>query len=203
MAYSDFTLNRVRDELGITIEYRSDVFAANPGIEPSALLLDMLAEFVPLGLAINSEKARSEFIIAPILAEVRRQLKSTISLFSGKDFSVDAEKGLTGRCDFLLSTTPDLMQITAPVVTIVEARNEDVIGGLGQCMAEMVAAQIFNQKAHQNIPVIYGVVTSGSVWRFLRLDQSTITIDLTEYYIDRVEKILGVLIGSIQTSMSH
>ena len=93
------------------------------------------------------------------------------------------------------------MQITAPVVTIVEAKNEDVIGGLGQCLAEMVAAQIFNQKAHENIPVIYGVVTSGSVWRFLKLEQSLATVDLTEYYIDRVEKILGVLIGAIQPSM--
>ena len=201
MAYSDFTLSRVRDELGLTIGYESDVFASSVAIEPSALLAEMLVEFVPLGLAINSEKSRSEFIIAPILAEVRRHLKSQISLFSGKDFSVDAEKGLTGRCDFLLAATPDLMQITAPVVTIVEAKNEDVIGGLGQCMAEMVAAQIFNQKAHENIPVIYGVVTSGSVWRFLKLEQSLATIDLTEYYIDRVEKILGVLIGAIQPNM--
>ena len=93
------------------------------------------------------------------------------------------------------------MQITAPVVVIVEAKNEDVIGGLGQCMAEMVAAQIFNQKAYENIPVIYGVATSGSVWRFLKLEQSLVTIDLTEYYIDRVEKILGVLIAAIQPSM--
>ena len=201
MAYSDFTLSRVRDDLGLTIVYKSDVFASSVAIEPSALLSEMLVEFVPLGLAINSEKSRSEFIIAPILAEVRRHLKSQISLFSGKDFSVDAEKGLTGRCDFLLAATPDLMQITAPVVTIVEAKNEDVIGVLGQCLAEMVAAQIFNQKAHENIPVIYEVVTSGSVWRFLKLEQSLATVDLTEYYIDRVEKILGVLIGAIQPSM--
>ena len=201
MAYSDFTLSRVRDDLGLTIVYESDVFASSVAIEPSALLSEMLVEFVPLGLAINSEKSRSEFIIAPILAEVRRHLKSQISLFSGKDFSVDAGKGLTGRCDFLLAATPDLMQITAPVVTIVEAKNEDVIGVLGQCLAEMVAAQIFNQKAHENIPVIYGVVTSGSVWRFLKLEQSLATVDLTEYYIDRVEKILGVLIAAIQLSM--
>lgn len=191
----------MRDDLGLTIVYGNDVFASSVAIEPSALLSEMLVEFVPLGLAINSEKSRSEFIIAPILAEVRRHLKSQISLFSGKDFSVDAGKGLTGRCDFLLAATPDLMQITAPVVTIVEAKNEDVIGVLGQCLAEMVAAQIFNQKAHENIPVIYGVVTSGSVWRFLKLEQSLATVDLTEYYIDRVEKILGVLIAAIQLSM--
>jgi len=92
-------------------------------------------------------------LIAPILTEVRRQVNYQISLFSGTDFNVDLEKGLIGYCDFLLSASKEQFFISAPVITIVEAKNENIIGGLGQCVAEMVAAQIFNQRQGIDIPV--------------------------------------------------
>lgn len=99
---------------------------------------------------------------APNLTEVRRQVNYQISLFSGTDFNVDIEKGLVGYCDFLLSASREQFFVGAPVITIVEAKNENIIGGLGQCVTEMVAAQIFNQRQSLDIPIIYGVVTSGT-----------------------------------------
>ena len=59
----------------------------------SDLLRQTLAENVPVALDISTEKARSEFIIAPVLMEVRRQLHARISLFSGVEFNVDIALG--------------------------------------------------------------------------------------------------------------
>ena len=61
-------------------------------------------------------------------------------------------KGLSGFCDYLISMSPEQLFIEAPVVTIVEAafpggakERDKIESGLAQCMAEMIAAQLFNQ----------------------------------------------------------
>jgi hypothetical protein len=69
---------------------------------------------------------------------------------------------------------------------------------LGQCIAEMIAAKIFNEKAGVQNPVIYGTVTTGSVWQFLKLQGHEIVIDLSEYYLKDVNKILGILASGIK-----
>jgi hypothetical protein len=194
MAYSDFTLGRVRKELGLVIVDRPNLFARVKSAPPSAFLTQSLVRYTSLASLIGTEKAKSEFLIAPILAEVRDQVGNQIGLFSGTEFSVDPEKGLQGFCDFILSRTPEQLDVTAPVAVIVEAKNDNLKSGLGQCIAEMVAAQIFNDREGRPIEVIYGAVTSGTNWRFLRLQGQTIEIDEAEYFINQVEQILGVLL---------
>lgn len=198
MAYSNFTLSKVKEDFGLTVDETQNLFADVEGVKPSDILSVTLQDYIPLATAIGTEKARSEFLIAPILSEVRRLLNYQISLFSGTDFNVDIEKGLIGYCDFLISASREQFFISAPVITIVEAKNENIIGGLGQCVAEMVAAQFFNQRQGIDIPVIYGVVTSGTAWRFLTLDETNVCIDLVEYYINQVDKILGIILKPIQ-----
>lgn len=202
MAYSNFTLAKVKEDFGLTVDETQNLFAEIKAVKPSEILTVTLQEYISLATAIGTEKARSEFLIAPILTEVRRQVNYQISLFSGTDFNVDLEKGLIGYCDFLLSASKEQFFISAPVITIVEAKNENIIGGLGQCVAEMVAAQIFNQRKGIDIPVIYGVVTSGTAWRFLTLSGSNVCIDFVEYYINQVEIILAILLKPIQADFS-
>ena len=194
MAYSEFTLAKAQNSFNLALNEVKDLFADIQEVSPSALLTMFLDEYVSLAIDINSEKARSEFIIAPILGDVRRQLNHQISLFSGKDFDVDSTQGLNGFCDFILSYSKEQFFIQAPVVTIAEAKNENIIGGLGQCVAEMVAAQLFNQNTGMTIDVIYGAVTTGTNWRFLKLQNSTVWIDTIEYSIRDVDKILGILL---------
>ncbi|NJR74895.1 MAG: hypothetical protein HC773_17190 [Scytonema sp. CRU_2_7] len=202
MAYSDFTLAKSKNTFGLTLDETRNLFRNVPGVQPSDLLTRLLDENLPLATAINSEKARSEFLIAPILSEVRRQLDYRISLFSGTEFNVDPTQGLSGFCDFLLSASGEQYFISAPVVTVVEAKNENIIAGLGQCAATMVAAQIFNQRAGNDIELIYGVVTTGTSWKFLTLEQSTVCIDSIEYYIKEVDKILGIFLQPFRSSLS-
>lgn len=194
MAYNNFTLSKVKKDFSLTVNETRNLFAHVEPVTLSDFLKQALSEYVPLATAINTEKARSEWIIAPVMAEVRRQALNQISLFSGSAFDVDQERGLSGYCDFILSASREQFEITAPVMTIVEAKKEDLIGGLGQCIAAMVAAQIFNEKAGNQIKTIYGGVTSGTNWRFLTIQENTVSIDMIEYYIDRVENILGILL---------
>ena len=203
MAYSDFTLAKVREAFNLVIEEDRDLFAEVPQTQPSELLSMILKEYLNLAIAINSEKSRSEFIIAPILGEIRRLSGYQVSLFSGKEFNGDSSKGLAGYCDFILSYSKEQLYISAPVTTIVEAKNENIIGGMGQCIAEMVAAQIFNQQSGNNIETVYGVVTSGTNWRFLTLRDRTVYIDTVEYYIKEIDKILGILLQFISPINRH
>ncbi|NER35588.1 MAG: hypothetical protein F6J93_16615 [Oscillatoria sp. SIO1A7] len=193
MVYSEFKFNEIVKQFDLSLTEKPGLFAGVPEIEPSELLKELLKDNIPLALNINTEKARSEMIIAPILLEVRRQANYRISLFSGSEFDVAPEKGLNGTCDFLLSLSSENLFIKAPVITIVEAKKENIKAGLGQCVAEMLAAQLFNQQEGNAIPVIYGAVTSGNVWRFLKIEANKLSIDAEEYYINQVAKILGVL----------
>lgn len=202
MLYSNFTLAKVKEDFDLTVDETQNLFADIPGVHPSELLTFTLAEYIPLATAIDTEKARSEFIIAPVLSEVRRQVNYQVSLFSGTDFNVDIEKGLQGYCDFILSCSAEQFYINAPVITIAEAKNEKITSGFGQCIAEMVAAQIFNQSAGNKIDKIYGAVTTGTAWRFLVLEERTVLIDQLEYYIKEVDNILAILLQPIQAYLS-
>ncbi|NET69994.1 MAG: hypothetical protein F6K62_02780 [Sphaerospermopsis sp. SIO1G2] len=193
MSYSEFTLDKVRKYFNLTISDQVDIFASIPEVECPYLLTELLSDNVPLALASNTEKSRSEMIIAPILITVRKYLKNQISLFSGIDFTVDSEKGLNGNCDFLISRSPELLIVNAPIVTIVEAKKENLNASLGQCVAEMIAARMFNEREGNNIQTIYGTVTTGTNWKFLKLIDQVVEIDLSEYYINNIGKILGIL----------
>jgi hypothetical protein len=192
MAYSDFSLRKVSQDFNLSIEQGSFLPSIQP-IPPSSYLSEFLVRSLPLAVALGTEKARSEMLICPLLIEVREILQQKISLFSGIDFTVDASLGLNGVCDFLISHSPDQILLEAPVAVIVEAKKDDITAGLGQCVAEMVAAQKFNEQAENDVPVIYGTVTTGSLWRLLQLKDQTVKIDLTEYSIPPVDNILGVL----------
>jgi hypothetical protein len=198
MPYSQFkTIRSVVETFGLqTIEGGRFLPDIQP-VTPSETLSNFLAVSLPIASSA-SEKARSEGIIYPVLLEVRRLLNLGVSLFSGETFDVDASVGLTGMCDFLLSRSTSVLEIQAPAVLVVEAKQENLKGGIGQCVAELVAAQRFNQAQQQSISTLYGAVSSGTQWRFLKLEGNRVTIDLTDYPLPPVEQILGFLVWMVQ-----
>jgi len=197
MAYSDFTLQEVVQRFQLVLEEQHNLFAAVPEIIPGDFLCTILDENVPLALALSTEKARSELMITPLLVEVRKLARRQISLFSGADFPVDATQGPTGVCDFLIAQSREQFFIHAPVVVIVEAKNENFKAGMSQCSSTMMAAQCFNAQAGTGLTTLYGAVTTGNIWKFLQLEGNTLFIDLPEYSIERVGKILGILLTMV------
>jgi hypothetical protein len=107
---------------------------------------------------------------------------------------------LNGVCDFLLTRSTSEVSIEAPAIVIIEAKKGELNAGWGQCAAEMIAAQKFDRADGQEIPTIYGSVTTGTMWQFLKLTGQVLTIlrrrsfcagrgfsnanDVTEYSLD-------------------
>jgi hypothetical protein len=197
MAYSNFTLPAARAAFQLEEVDIAGLFSDIEPVNPSPLLTAVLDRKVPLATAIGTEKAKSEMIVADVLVELREHFEHRISLFSGIDFSVDAESGLTGVCDFVVSLSPVQFDLEAPVIVLVEAKNDNLEVGLGQCVAEMVAAQRFNAEQGNDIPRVYGATTTGVLWRFLRLEEQKLRIDMVPYQIERCDKVLGILAGMV------
>lgn len=200
MAYSDFTLRKVKQTFDLQTVEGGRFLPSTPPLEPSSMLRELIDSYLPWAIAVGSEKAKSEMIVAPILWELKRLLKRDVSIFSGRDFTVDTSLGLNGTCDFLISRSAEQLEIEAPAVVLVEAKRDSLNIGLGQCIAEMVAAQMFNQTNNRDIPVVYGATTSGTAWRFMQLEGKVVTIDLTDYPLPPLDSILGMLAWMIETS---
>ena len=192
MAFRDFTFAGVQHEFGLSLA-EADLFGSVAIVHPPAEFLERIRSGMVLALAVNTEKARSEFIIAPLLLELRRMRSDDFGLFSGIEFDVDASRGLNGFCDFILTRSPLQSMLTAPVMAITGAKNDNIRTGLGQCIAAMVAAREFNTQTSASIAMIHGAVTTGSAWKFLRLAGSALTLDRGEYFVAEPGRILGIL----------
>ena len=197
MAYSNWTLETVQKAFDLEAVNAAGIFADIEPVDPSAHLTTALARNVPLAFAIGTEKAKSELIVSAVLVELWEHFDRHISFFSGIDFNVDAENGLTGVCDFLISLSPAQFHLEAPVIILVEAKRDNLTIGLGQCVAEMIAAQRFNTEKENDIPCVYGAITSGIDWIFLKLEGKKLQLDMAAYTIERCDKILGILANMV------
>lgn len=191
MTYSDFTLDALRHSFQLAIQQLPLFPHVNP-VEVPAWLQEALQKGIPF--ALTREKARSEFIIAPILLTSRDLFSHPLSIHSGRRLDSAPERDLSGECDFIVTLAPPLPVIQTPIITLVEAKKNDIEASLGPCAAQTLGALLFNQKENTSIDTVYGCTTTGAVWQFLKLDQNTLYLDERRYYIDNVGLILGVLL---------
>jgi hypothetical protein len=157
-------------------------------VEPSNWLKESLqfAELMPL----TNEKSKSERIVSPILLEVVKSYSTQITLFSGENIDIQPENDLSGECDFFFGLHPPKPFIDTPIISLTEAKDEDMELGIGQCAAQMYGARLFNEADGKNIPVIYGCVTNGLEWQFLKLYNNCFYVD-KKVYTD-LSEVLGV-----------
>jgi len=200
VAYADFSIEELKTRFKVRLDESQEFFASISPVDLTSLLRVTLAENIPLAVAVSTEKAQSELIISPIFLELRRRFQHQISLFSGMDFNVDANEGLKGTPDFLVSLSTEQLTIEVPVVVVVEAKNDNLKAGLAQCIAEMIAARLFNRQRGKEIATIYGVVTTGSLWKFLMLAGDVVSVDLREYHIHEVGRVVGILVHMVQSA---
>lgn len=194
MAYNKFKLHDLDHQFKIETFNREfiDLTVLAEFTVSDHLLADLAeAKHAPLA----SEKAKSEFIIVPVLKELRRKNPRRFSCFSGYEFIVDKKQGLTGFCDYIFSAEPEKLTIEAPVICVVEAKKGDIDQWLGQCGAEMYAAQLFNSRENKSQPAIYGCVTNALTWCFLKLEDNKLSIDpnYIPLTFNRPEPVLQVL----------
>jgi len=194
MAYSDFSLELVQSLLKLEVN-NAALFAHAPSTPLPLWLSQWLERARPF--ALGSEKARSEFIVAPVLLAVRELALDRVALYSGQRLDSDASQGLVGECDFIITAGPPLPIVQSPLLCVVEAKKNDVESGLGQCAAQMVGAQRLNARgqsarAHPGPQIMYGCVTTGEAWQFLRLEGQSLSLDSERYYWVQLEQILGI-----------
>lgn len=191
MSYSDYKdLKELSQKLAITYQVRQ-LFSQIQDIQPSQFLLHSfeISELLP---STFSEKSRSENLITPILFEVFELCEQQMTIFSGCSLNINEQ--LSGICDYIISSKNQLLALDSPIVCIVEAKNRSIEEGLAQAGAEMVAAQLFNQQEQNDINVIYGVVTNGIEWKFLKLTEAVLTIDKNIYFSsgENLKTLLGI-----------
>lgn len=191
MSYSDFDLISVKKTFHLT-EETTDLFGEIEEVVLSEWLTTSLKIGVRLTQYSQSEKAKSELIVMPILIELQQINSPNIALYSGKSLDVDKEKGLNGECDFIVSKGHLAYTIQTPIIGLVEAKRNDIELGLGQCVAQMLGALLFNEREGHPVDQVFGCVTTGEIWQFLKLAQDTIWVNERRYYIDHVGTILGV-----------
>jgi hypothetical protein len=196
MAYSDFTMSELSDKFGIKEKIARDLMNKPQikSINPSELLKKELEDGIVL--PIFSEKAKSEYIIAPILKEIWRLSQQNFQLFSGYTFNVSESDKLTGVCDYLFSTEKTITEVRSAVFCVIEAKNRAVIEGVPQAFAEMYAAQIFNEAHHKPTPIVFGCVTNATEWLFLKLENREAYIDMERYFSTELN--LPILIGVLK-----
>lgn len=146
-----------------------------------------------------NETTICERIISPILELVSEQYES-LKLWSHVSYNVDQEKGLIGEPDYLVAPKTKYGDMGVPPLCIVEAKKDNFEQGWTQALAEMVAASL------QGADICYGVVTTGNIWVFGKLEQQVFirepkkfsaTIDLQEIFevlnwvFYRTESLLG------------
>lgn len=191
MGYSDFTMDRVRREFGITVRDQV-LFEPLGDLMPSPWLRETLQK--GSGPAFISEKARSEFIVAPILMECRERLQNRINIFSGIHLDVDPAKGLNGECDFILARTPSAKVMQWPLMLILEAKKHDIEQGASQCAAQLIGASRYNERDGRPLPFIYGCVTNGDLWWFLKLQGGELLAHPQVLAINEVSKVLWLIV---------
>lgn len=200
MAYADFSLEAVESSFGL-VSRPAELF---PGLQPLAVAA-WLRDYLDRGqhvAALVSEKARSEFLVVPILMAASELTASELAIYSGQRLDVDPARGLAGECDYIVALTPPVPRLKAPLITVLEAKKGDLEASLGQCAAQMVGARVFNERAGLEHLHVHGCVTSGEVWQFLRLEAGVLMIDRTRLFLDNVGGILAALRAIFQANLS-
>ena len=199
MAYSKFTYEKLKNEFGI-IDVPYTLFAGIQTIEPAEWLTNLLQVAKPF--AYFSEKSRSEGIVFPILLFLTQHNSQRFSIYSGADLPADETKGLSGECDFILGAGVQRLHLDTPLFCMIEAEDNDIEKNIPQCIAQMEGARIYNEKDGKPTPIMYGCVTTGTEWHFLKLENKTCYLDTIRYYINDLPTLLGALKTVITTQIA-
>lgn len=103
-------------------------------------------------IIVNSEMAKREFLIAPILLEIVKNTDTKIKV----EYPLNIDDKLSGFLDYLLTAKQNLI--------VIEAKKKDLDSGFNQLAAELIALDKYED--NENIDILYGAITVGDIWKF-------------------------------------
>ncbi len=137
----------------------------------------------------ESELFLRESLIFPMLNEAWKRHRK-LKLWSAKKLYYDEE--LFGEPDYFVSRMSS-GRIKTPLLAVGEAKKEKFDEGWGQCLAEMIACQKINAAEGRPDIVIYGIVSTGLMWEFGKLEGQVFTQEPFPYSVKESNLVLGVL----------
>ena len=175
MGYSNFKkIHQVTKKFGLDARI-TDLFPPIEKVQPSNWLtmsLDMAVK-----MPLTNEKNKSERLVSPVLMEIAVAFQSYVTLLSGEDISVSPSDDLAGPCDFFFGLHPQKPYLETPIISLVEAKDEDLEWGIGQCAAQLYAAHLLNEQEGKKIDTLYGCATTGTEWWFMKFENRVFYID--------------------------
>lgn len=136
-------------------------------------------------ITLTSEIAKREFLIAPILLEIVKTTESKIYV----EYPIELDDKLSGLLDYLIRSKQELI--------VIEAKKGDLDKGFNQLSAELIALDKYEDNG---LPIIYGAITVGDIWRFgiLKRKEKHIIKDIHSYRIpEDIENVFSILIGIV------
>jgi hypothetical protein len=192
MAYRDFKEKDLKEKFNIRQKYEPIFHGqkTNP-IAPSQRLLDALSDAKLITL--STEKAISERIVSPVLAELKRRNMDAIQIFSGEIINADKTVGLNGEIDFIITRVTDTIEPQAPIFSVTEAKIGKVEKAIPQAASQMIGARVFNQNSKEDVIIIHGIITDGTSWLFLKLEDNRLSINDSLYFTNDLPNLIGGL----------
>jgi hypothetical protein len=175
-------------ELGVRLESQS---LELPKMLQSPDFLTLLDARIRRGLQLidlTTEVARREILISPILFEVCSLMNQKIKI----EYAINVSNWLRGNLDYLIPSTHQLL--------VIEAKQADLSRGFVQLGAELIA---LDQWTNSSMPIVYGAVTTGDVWKFGYLDRSRKILyrDINVYAVpENLPLLVSILLGIITTN---
>lgn len=142
-------------------------------------------EILP-NISINSDRARGEFLISPVILDLVHYTKSQIRI----EYQIQVTQKLQGYLNYLLKQKIYMI--------FTKATNEDLDYGFTQLCAELIALDQWEKMGDQE--VILGAVTTGKIWEFGRLnrDQKLIEQGLESYRVpEDLEVLMRILVQAL------
>jgi hypothetical protein len=189
MAFSDFqSIEQVIQKY--PLEVKQERFISDVELEPPKWFIENLDFLLDMKSVDENEAFYCEGFIFPFLHQTWMH-HPKLKLWSHRTLVYDSE--LFGEPDYLVSAaTRGVVDklINNPLLAVVEAKKEDFSRGWAQCLATLIACQRIN--ADDRIGV-YGIVSTGMVWEFGKLEGKTFTKHPVSYAISEPNRVLGIL----------
>jgi hypothetical protein len=196
LTFSGMTWDILEEKYGIRLQ-DGDLFDGCPSAEPTPTLFENLRRARHFRLV--NERARAHRLVDPMLAELEMLYGGKITTIPEMSLEVKDVEGLSGSPDFVISAGS--LNKIVPIIAIVEAKKDDIDAGLPQCAAELYASYLLDKGVPRRL---YGCVTTGTDWKFLRLDggDKQVVVDREIYLVIEVPRLLGVFRYIVDVSLA-
>ena len=154
-------------------------------------LRDRIEEVLPF-VPLTNELARREILISRVVTELIHYTQAELRI----EYSLKVSNWLQGNLDYLLRVN------SVNQLLVIEAKYEDLTRGFTQLVAELVALDQWESATTvEQQPILIGVISTGTIWQFGRLDRDTKHFEqgINSYRVpEDLEQVMRILVAALK-----